>query len=68
LTSYVPAGLDPSGKGQVQSLNCFKDGRAELLLADLQNLTAFPDTREDKYGDINSYFKDWYNHQVSDSL
>ena len=36
----------------------------ELLLADLQNLTAFPDTREDKYGDINTYFKDWYNHQV----
>lgn len=31
---------------------------------DLQNVIANPDPRDDKYGDISFYFKDWYNHQV----
>jgi len=44
----------------------FEEGRTEILLAGLQNLMPSPDMREDIYGDLGFYFKDWYNHLVSD--
>ena len=39
-----------------------QEGRVQLLLAGLHNLIAFDETREDKYGDIKLYMKDFYNH------
>jgi hypothetical protein len=39
-----------------------QEGKAQLLLQGLHQLTAFNETREDKYGDAKLYFRDWYNH------
>ena len=39
-----------------------QEGKMQLLLAGLHNLTAFKETREDKYGDVKDYFRDYFNH------
>ncbi len=42
----------------------FQDGRVQNILQGLHNLVLFQETREDKYGDIAIFFRDWYNRQV----
>ena len=39
----------------------WQEGKVQLLLAGLHNLISFDETREDKYGDIKFYFRDWWN-------
>ena len=41
----------------------FQDARVQCILAGLHNITAFRETREDIYGDIQQFFQDWFNHQ-----
>lgn len=41
-----------------------QDGRIQRVLNDLHNIILFPEYREDKYGDIDWFFRDWYNHQT----
>jgi len=37
----------------------FQDGRVESILHGLHNVILFPEIRDDKYGEINLYFRDW---------
>ena len=41
----------------------FQDARVQCVLAELHNIFPYRETRDDKYGDISLYFKDWYNNQ-----
>ena len=41
-----------------------EDGRAQRIVQDLNNIITTKETREDMYGDIGDYFRDWYNHQT----
>ena len=41
----------------------FQKGKVQDLLAGLHNLISFDETREDKYGDIKFYLRDWWNSQ-----
>ena len=42
----------------------FQEGRLQLVLAELHNISPYPETRDNTIGDITTFFRDWYNHQT----
>ncbi|XP_059080250.1 innexin inx2-like [Tigriopus californicus] len=57
----------------IQSLSFFaplmihrfiQDGRVQRVIQDLHNIVAYSETRDDMYGDIWVFFRDWYCHQT----
>ena len=42
----------------------FEDRRTECVLSELWNISPWRQPREDAYGDIGTYFQDWYNNQT----
>lgn len=41
-----------------------QDGRVQRVIQDLHNIIAYSETRDDLYGEIWVFFRDWYCHQT----
>ncbi|TRY68309.1 hypothetical protein TCAL_03015 [Tigriopus californicus] len=57
----------------IQSLSFFapfmihrfiQDGRVQRVIQDVHNIVAYSETRDDMYGDIWVFIRDWYCHQT----
>ena len=40
----------------------FQEGKIQLLLQGIHNVIPFKETREDKYGDVKDYLRDYWHY------